>query len=343
MANGINSLPTLADAVLRNFQTKIADPLLNVALTSGICEYKKMPANSRAVYVASEAVSTNQLAGDVTEGGTPNQIIPQLGYDKAIYLEERGGSFEVTKTLRMTTPYLDLYKSIVTSVIDSVINRRDADITHRLTFAFSTTYTNYSGNVVDITCGDGLALASASHTVTGGASTYRNIVNNNPAFSKGALSLAHRIAVENTIDNKGQKMGLTYDILFCSDDQDTNIAIDELLNATADVTSNNAGTYNFYASNGANSHRKVRLPRLATLVNGSPDTTKRTYWGLIASKNPPIMYCEWEAPYSKTPMDGNNGENASTENWNFLSFARYGIGTISGRGLIISKGDGTAG
>jgi hypothetical protein len=33
----------------------------------------------------------------------------------------------------------------------------------------------------------------------------------------------------------------------------------------------------------------------------------------------------------KTPRDGNNGEDAMTENWNFATFARWGICVASPR------------
>jgi hypothetical protein len=36
----------------------------------------------------------------------------------------------------------------------------------------------------------------------------------------------------------------------------------------------------------------------------------------------------------KTPRDGNNGEDAMTENWNFATFFRKGIAVASPRGVI---------
>ena len=53
---------------------------------------------------------------------------------------------------------------------------------------------------------------------------------------------------------------MSFDKIWCTDDENTNNAIDELLNATADVTSANAGTYNVYNK----TMRKISLPRVAT-------------------------------------------------------------------------------
>jgi tRNA splicing endonuclease len=107
-------------------------------------------------------------------------------------------------------------------------------------------------------------LISASHTLTGSSDTYSNQVPQNPQFSKGAYTAAKKIAVENTIDNLGQKMALDYNILVTTDDEDTIITAKELFNATADVTSSNAGTYNVYKTNS----KHVIAPRIATDANG---------------------------------------------------------------------------
>jgi hypothetical protein len=39
---------------------------------------------------------------------------------------------------------------------------------------------------------------------------------------------------------------LDYNIVITTDDEDTIVAVKELSNATADITSSNAGTYNVY-------------------------------------------------------------------------------------------------
>jgi hypothetical protein len=41
----------------------------------------------------------------------------------------------------------------------------------------------------------------------------------------------------------------------------------------------------------------------------------------------------------KNPSNGNNGEDFSSENWNYLAAADYGIAIVTGRWIRISKGD----
>jgi len=91
---------------------------------------------------------------------------------------------------------------------------------------------------------------------------------------------------------------LDYNIVITTDDEDTIVAVKELSNATADITSSNAGTYNVY-----NKLKHVISRRIATTSNGSVDITKRKYWFLASSDLQPIIYGELEAPYIKAPRD----------------------------------------
>ena len=61
-------------------------------------------------------------------------------------------------------------------------NRIELDLAHRLSFAWATTYTTQDGVSRDISCGDNLALISASHTLTGSATTYSTQISANPQF-----------------------------------------------------------------------------------------------------------------------------------------------------------------
>jgi hypothetical protein len=54
-------------------------------------------------------------------------------------------------------------------------------------------------------------------------------------------------------------MAIDYNIVITTDDEDTVIAVKELSNATADIMSSNAGTYNVYKG-----LKHVIAPRIAT-------------------------------------------------------------------------------
>jgi len=184
-------------------------------------------------------------------------------------------------------------------------NTIDLDIAHRFTFATATSYTRTAGGTsttVDITVGDGLALLSAVHKLTGSATTYNNIITGNPQFSKGALENAEKLFVEETYDNLGVKMFMKADTILTTDDPNTINQVRELLHATANVDSNNANTFNVYS----NAYTHVISHRIATTAAGAPDTTKRKYRFLIASKSSTMYLAMLNEPYLKTPADGNN-------------------------------------
>jgi hypothetical protein len=55
--------------------------------------------------------------------------------------------------------------------------------------------------------------------------------------------------------------------------------------------------------------------------------------------NSSFYYSELEAPYLKTPTDWNNGEEFSSENWNYLAGTTYGITIVDARWVKLSKWD----
>ena len=69
---------------------------------------------------------------------------------------------------------------------------------------------------------------------------------------------------------------------------------------------------------------------------------KRKYWFLASSADSDFYLCMLENPYVKNPRNGNNGEEFSSENWNYLTAATYGMAIVTGRWIKGSKGDGSA-
>ena len=129
------------------------------------------------------------------------------------------------------------------------------------------------GRTVDITVWDGYALGYASHTLTGSATTYNNIITGNPQFSKGALENAEKLFVEETYNNLWEKMLMTPDTIITTDDPNTINQVRELFQATANIESSNAGTFNVYS----HKYKHVISRRIATTADWSVDSTKRKY------------------------------------------------------------------
>jgi len=217
------------------------------------------------------------------------------------------------------------------------MQKLEIDLANRFTYAWDTSYTDNRGNTIDTTMGDGLAKISTVHTVTGSSSTFSNQVAANPAFSKGSLVAAKKIGQRGTIDNLGVNTPFIPDVIITSDDEDTVLAVKELLNATADVTSTNANTYNNY-TNATYTHISSAL--VCTSSNGVRDTTKEKYWFLVDSKLSSLYLTVVSQPYYTTPTPSSNGVEPLSGSWLFTSGMDYGICEVSARGTVGSKGTG---
>lgn len=335
-----SSLPQLTDLVTRGFLAAPTMPLDNVMLNSGIVRKETIGMNTGGVRRFAQTVVRTPYSGQGSEGAPATQAVFQYGYEKDLFIEKHDLAISITLEMRSLGKDTQIISEL-SNLWPTGYREIDLDLAHRLTFGWSTSYTNSRGVSKDITCGDGLALISTVHTLTGSANTFSNQVPNNPQFSKGALTAAKKLAVENTYDNLGNKLGIDYNTIISSDDESTVIAIKELINATADITSANANTYNAY---GKSYLKHTIAPRIATKISGSAvsvDTTKAKYWFLAASDAKPLIYGEVMAPSVVSPREGNNGEDASTGNWNWYLRALWGVACASPVGLIGSKGDGT--
>tara|TARA_R110000868_G_scaffold48172_2_gene156913 strand:- start:2955 stop:3545 length:591 start_codon:yes stop_codon:yes gene_type:complete len=186
-----------------------------------------------------------------------------------------------------------------------------------LSFGAATSYTNKNGRSVDISTGDGLAIWSAVHTLTGSGTTYRNTVAANPAFSEGALELAEDLFVTNIYTNLGEQVGSTPDTLCTTDNPSLVNTVKRTLQSTADISAPNAGVVNVYQAK----YKHVILNKFDMNANGVKDATKKAYWMLCDSKISSFYHDVYSAPEMKYPSSGNNGEDIETLDWTFTTIS----------------------
>jgi hypothetical protein len=331
------SFSQLTDLVNRTFEEVKMNPLNNVMRNSSIVKMDSIPLHTGDTKRYAQAIVRNQYAGvrDEWESSTNGKV--QYGYEKDAQTYTVSLQISITKHMRDAGKNQEIINRItdLTEVCPATI---DLDLSHRLTFAWSTSYTRTAwgtNTTVDTTIGDTLALISASHTLTGSATTFSNQITGNPQFSKWALETAEKSFVEESYSNLGEKVMVKPDTIITSDDPNTINQVRELLKATSNVDSNNAGTFNVYG----NKYKHLEMPRLATDTNGNPDTTKRKYWFLASSRNSDFYLGMLNEPYIKTPTDGNNGEDFSSENRNYLTAADYLICVVGAQWIRWSKWD----
>lgn len=213
--------------------------------------------------------------------------------------------------------------------------RVELDLTHRFTFASSTSYTDMDGNLIDLTVGDGLAMASSSHTLKFSSITYSNRISGDPLFSKGSLEAAELLTTTDILSNFGEKRVMKFNTIITGNNPTICNAVKQFLRSTSDNTQNNAGVVNV----NQDKYRHVILEQLATTATGAIDSTKKNWWflgavgaGLFGWQG---WYIEWEAQ-NLIPSTAGNGIDVHADIWYYNVRQAYNIGVVSGRGMIAS-------
>lgn len=242
---------------------------------------------------------------------------------------------DITLEMRNDNRYAEV-GSYLTNLSEFCDNRQDLDLTHRFTFANSTSYTDLNGQTITTTVGDGLALSSTVHTLAFSSTTYSNNVTGNPAFSESSLESALLLGVTNIFSNFGEKRNINFNTIITGDDPGTVRTVRQLLRSTADIDAVQSGVTNVY--NGKFNH--VILPNLATTAAGAYDSTKRRFWFLasvgVGVRGWQAYLGMWIAPTLLTPNDSNAGMDIHNLNWTYSTYCRYGIATVSPKGLVTS-------
>jgi len=256
-----------------------------------------------------------------------------IGYNKTMTARTFSKEIEITLEMRNDNRYLEVGQYI-TNLSEFCLNKQDLDLTHRFSFATSTSYVDRNGETVDTTVGDGLAVLSAAHTLAFSSTTYRNRVSGDPTFSQGSYEAALLLAATQIYSNFGEKRQLPFNTIVSGDDPSTMREIKQVLESTADVDAVQAGIVNTYKS----SKRHVVLPNLATTAAGAYDSTKRRWWFLVAATGAmngwQAYLGEWIAPTLLAPTAQNNGADIHNYNWTYSTYSRFGVVTVSGRGII---------
>lgn len=322
----------LADIIFEKEKASLGQEMLN----SGLFWVENIPLNSGNTRDYTE-IDLQEYAKLKPQGDQAVRAKVQQGYNKTLTQKRIALDIGITYEMRTQNKYPEVIRRL-TNLAKTLVNRRELDLTHRFTFGTATTYTDLDGTSVDISIGDTLALFSTAHTVKGSSTTYRNRLANNPQLSRGALEGMEQLVAEQTINQFGEKVVVPFDILWITDDPNTENTALEYLRSVAAPDFANAGVTNVYKAK----YKLVKLPRLATNNDGSVDTTKRKYWGLASSSATTAHLAVWEEPHLKVPQDLNAGEEFSTDDWNFGGRAGYGIVIVNGIWVKMSSGDGTA-
>uniref|UniRef100_A0A6M3XTI2 Capsid protein n=1 Tax=viral metagenome TaxID=1070528 RepID=A0A6M3XTI2_9ZZZZ len=267
------------------------------------------------------------------EGSNSEKASVGVGYSKTMTARTFSKEIDITLEMRNDNKY-NVVGQMIRDLISFCPNRKELDLTHRLTFASSTSYTDMNGETVTTSMGDTYALAYATHTLAFSSTTYSNRVTGDPAFSQGAFEAAQLLANSQTYNNFGQWRSMNFSVIATWRDPSTMRTVKQLMASEGDIDGAHAGIVNVYK----NGMSHVVLPRLATTATGAYDSTKRRWWFYIAPgmQGWQAYVGDWIAPTLKSPGAGNNGEDIHSLNWTYMTYCRYGIEVLSGKGCIAS-------
>jgi hypothetical protein len=257
-----------------------------------------------------------------------------IGYYITIRAKRIGIESEITWEMRRYNKKQEVMASIQ-SLPNFCPQRVELDLTHRLTFCTSTSYVDMDGNTVDLTVGDTLALASASHTLKFSTITYSNRISGDPLFSKGGLEAAELLTTTDILSNFGEKRVMDFNTIATGNNPTICNSVKQFLRSVSDNTQNNAGVINV----NQDKYRHLILPQLATTATGAIDATKKNWWFLVAAgaglRGWQAWFIEWEAQ-NLIPSTAGNGQDVHKDIWYFNVRQAYNIGIVSGRGIIAS-------
>lgn len=279
---------------------------------------------------------TETFADSKPEGTNSKKGKISIGYDITITASTFSKEFEVTLEARNDNRYPEVMGKM-RDLGHFCAQRQELDLNHRFTFASSTSYVNKNGETVSTVVGDGLALASTVHTLSHSATTYSNRLTGDPAFSEGAFEAAKLLFATQIYSNLGEWRQMTPNTLIFSSADVTGIRVaKQLMRSQSDPDAVQSGVVNVYQ----NEMRIVVLPYLSTTATGAYDSTKRRWWFMASTGNGTMGWqaylLEWAKPSLMVPTEGSNGQDIHNYNWTFSTYCRYGIGILSGKGLVAS-------
>lgn len=257
-------------------------------------------------------------------------------YRKSWSTYEVGGEIKITWNMRKYAKYSEIDRAL-SGMAESTARRMEMDKTHRFTFYSATSYTDMDGDSVTTTVGDGLALGSTAHTMPGTATTFRNIVANNPVLSKGGLEAAEKLFATQMIDTNGQLVFYEPDTLITTNDPTVVNTARQYLGSYADPDAAHEGVMNPYQGK----YRHTVLPFLSTTAAGAYDSTKANLWFLANLSRKDALCFVGQAPTLIPPTE-NDGKEFETMDWKYATFASYALVISDARWLVCSLGDGSA-
>jgi hypothetical protein len=258
------------------------------------------------------------------------------GDNKVWNVYEIGGMTKITWKMRVGNKYREM-NARISNLGRSAAKRMEMDLTHPFTFGDSGSYTNMDGDTITLTTADGEYLFDTDHSVNGSSTTFRNIVANNPALSKGGVEAAEKLFATQMLDANGETVFEDPTHLVTTNDPNTVNTALEYLRSVSAPDAGVAGVDNVYKGK----YTLIVLPYLSTTAAGVYDSTKAKRWMLVNLNHKESVLKVLEAPTFIPPTE-NDGKEFETMDWKFACHAAYALAHVRATDKVVSKGDASA-
>lgn len=280
-------------------------------------------------FTVSESMTGSGVAHEIDENGEPYIGAISPGYSKNLTVYEKSYSLSLTWMFVYHCKYPEQITAIIRNDALAIANRMEYDMAMPFTYCTSTSVTNIDGRSVDVSSGDGLSLANASHTVRNSSATYRNRIPTDPQISRGGIQLGQNLFQQQMIDNNGQPVEIVPDTIVTCSDQVTYDTAVQLMKSTAPLDAPNASVYNPQMG----IYRVVRAWAIDRTfsVGGTAftfDSTKQKQWMLVDSKNSGLYIVVTLYPTVDAPTVSNGGIDFATRQRLWNGHAVYSDGTV---------------
>jgi hypothetical protein len=283
-----------------------------------------------------QEIDRERLAERKLEG----QASAQRGMAQGYYKEIARSTISITrKTSGEMYKALEAHKLAenVTAVAEDIVDKIELDMRNFLGFGTSASYTDNGGYTIDTTVGDGLSLFNATHTLKFSSTTYSNILAGNPTFSEDAMDEAEDYFSYNVMDNYGKRLTMKPNTIITADKAIMRNRVARLLKSIAPesiegTANSNSGVVNTYKDKFQ--HLVIEFDVDALDVT---DSSKSFYWFLATLGGSPrksfqAYYVKWQSP-----MVAPAEVNQDTWVLSYTARSAYGIGAVSGKGILIVK------
>ncbi len=284
-----------------------------------------------------QEVDRERFAEVKVEGQSSAQRGVAQGYAKEI----------VRKTISVNRPISgEAYKALTahklaeyaSQTAKDVVDKIELDMRNFLGYATeATSYTDNGGFTVDTTVGDGFAVFHTAHTLKNSATTYSNILTGAPSLTLAALESAEDYFNYNVMDNFGQRIPMRPNTIITTRKAVMVHRVERLLGSSSPEVID--GTAN--ANSGVKNTHRNQFTHLVVEFDvnalNETDATKSYYWMIAALGGAPeerfqAYYVSWMSPMvAPTEVD--------QDKWvlSYTARAAYGIGAVSGKGILVSK------